>query len=423
MFRNLIQKLQTIRQIISGYAAYSLLLKVQGLAMMFCTLKIYGVSGFGQLQLLFGLTAFFNSVATFGAPAIAAGMVSGNEKSRLNHGVQNSIIELLRFSSINYFIIITLWFAARFNIPFFGNLSTLNVNTIFVIFVFGFVFQGNLLLLNLLNALNMPNQMIKISVIRIVGTLVSSAFAFFFVYEIQYFLVLLVITEIAIFTYQVFVIEALKWIPGFGLLRGQLKFAEYFEWIWNVRYQAVAGVLVAFSSLLIQNFLTVSQGNYENGIYNLVLRLAALFIFPLSVVNLTIFSRRSELLSPYTSKILINRYLCNSSAYTVFVFSLFVILFTLTQYPNEIQLLFSGCLFMLSTSLNSFSSNILIATQRLREWAYSDLYLGSLGITLTLLFTQFRSLTTPIALQIMSLALFASSFYSFQRLRNESQYE
>jgi len=391
--------------------------------MMLCSLKIYGVSGFGQLQLLFGFTAFFNSVATFGAPSIAAGKVSGNKESLLNLGVRISIIELLRFSSLNYLIIISLWFAARFHIPFFGNLSALNVKTISIVFVFGFVFQGNLLLLNILNALDMPNQMIKVSMVRIIGTLVSSAFAFFFVYEINYFLVLLVIWEVTIFAYQVLFIEVFKWIPRVGSMRGQVKFVEYFEWIWNVRYQAVAGVLVAFSSLLIQNFLTVNQGSYENGMYNLVIRLTALFILPLSIVNLTIFSRSSELLLPQTSKILINRYFWNSSTYTVFVFSLFVISFALTRRPNNIELLFSGCLFMLSMSLNTFSSNILIATQRLREWAYSDLYLGSLCIAQTLVFTQFRALTVPSSLQVMSIAMLYSSFYSFHRIRKNSQIE
>jgi len=394
-----------------GYVAYSLLLKLQGLVIMLCALRIYGVSGFGELQLLFGLSAFFNSVATFGSPSMAAGKVTSIGNSLMNIEVRETIVLLLRFSSLNYLIITSIWFVARSHIPYFGNLSTLDTKTILAVLLFGFIFQMNLILLNVLNALDMSTQMIGITIIRIVGTLLSGASATYFRYEFSFFMFSFFLTEIIVFIYQVLGIGVLKWLSKIGTSHKTEISGGYLRWVVKIRYQAVAGILVAFSSLLMQNLLTVNQSSFDNGIYNIALRLAAIFIIPLSVVNLTILSRRHEFISSQGSRLMLKIYTRNAALYVSCIFILGLISLALTRDLTHWVVILSGCLFMLSSALNSYSSNILITTQRMREWALSDFYLGFACLALTLLISGVLGLSTTYCLQIMSIAMLISYSY------------
>lgn len=394
-----------------GYFAYSILLKVHGLLIMLCTLGIYGVSGFGELQLLFGLSAFFNSLATFGSPSIAAGKVTSIENSLMNIEVRVTLVLLLRFSSLNYLIITSLWLVARSHIPYFENLSTLDTRTILAVLLYGFIFQVNLILLNVLNALDMSSQMIGITVLRIVGTLLSGSSATYFGYEFTFFMLSFFLIEIVVFLYQLLRVEVLKWLSRIGPSHTKVRLGGYLQWVVDIRYQAVAGILVAFSSLLMQNLLTVNQSSYENGLYNIVLRLAAVFVIPLSVVNLTILSRRNELISSQGSRFMLKVYTRNSALYVSCIFILGLIGLALTGNLTHWAMILTGCIFMLSTALNSYSSNILITTQRIREWAFSDIYLGLACLALTLFINEALELSTTNCLQIMSFAMLVS--YSF----------
>jgi hypothetical protein len=416
-------KLTLILNRFRGYAVYSFMLKLQGLVLMLCTLKVYGVSGFGELQLLFVLSAFLNSVATFGSPSLAAGFVSASQDSMNEAYTRDSIVELLRFSSLNFVLATIFWFFSCSYFPIFANFSALDIKTILIVSMFGFVFQGNLLLLNILNALNLPSYMIKMCVFRIMGTFFSTLGTVVFNLQIAEFLLLLTFSEIGIFIYQVTAIEILKWISKVGLFGKRLNVIKYFHWIVRIRYQAFAGIFVAFSSLLLQNLLTVNQSSYENGLYNLVLRLAALFILPLSIVNLTIFSRRSELMSVQNSSRMIKEYARNATLYVVSIFLVGTVILNLRGDIDYGWLLFSGCFFMLSTAINSYSSNILIATQRMKEWALSDILLGSTCAGFTFLSSQIFKLSISFSLNIMSSAMIISSIFVFARLKRKFQNE
>jgi hypothetical protein len=113
----------------------------------------------------------------------------------------------------------------------------------------------------------------------------------------------------------------------------------------------------------------------------------------------------------------------NAFLYSVFVFLAGTIILNLRGEIGYGFLLFSGCLFMLSTAINSYSSNILIATQRMKEWALSDILLGVTCAGFTLLSSQMIKISISYSLNILSSAMIISSIFALAQLSKKPQNE
>jgi hypothetical protein len=327
------------------------------------------------------------------------------------------LLQLLFYSSLNYLLIGGIWIICSKKIAFLEDKSNFGILSITLVLILGVFVQINLILINVLNALDNSMFMVKSTILRLIGTLISFLINKLFNGNITAFILLLIISEVSVTLILVKRVILLDIDIDYRIMKKILKFSEFLNWVQRTRLQALSGILVSFVSVALQYMITSRESSYENGVFNISLRVSSLLLFPLSIPAMKMLSQRNQLKNQNFITEIMKKYLLGSISYVTIVGVFFFLYLNITKNVKFIPLVIAVSLYIIGTSNNTFLSNIFIDKGEFRLWALSDIWLSVSGFTLIFLTSIISMYSAVIGLLITAISLLSSSVYMWARLK------